>query len=201
MSRVSTLTRVAASGLAVAGLALGTQLAASVGAGGRATTPAPGSLAAAAALPPAQAIAAREAVDAKGKVDGSSGVRRSAAGVNQGKAALGVGRGPASAKVDPRAMTSAATRTGACVPGYGRGGQCLPNAPGSMLDHDGMSVVNGAWTCAWVRQRLPQGIPVVKTPASIALGKRMVTPPVRPGVDPIGLDSTTDGIACGPGDR
>lgn len=80
---------------------------------------------------------------------------------------------------------------GGCLPAYGENGQCLPLIPPSMAKHAQEMRESGQdpasmehpWSCAEVRRTFADGIRVRQA-----------------GVDPQGLDSDGDGLACGPKD-
>ncbi|MCU0300041.1 MAG: hypothetical protein MUF35_00365 [Candidatus Nanopelagicales bacterium] len=85
--------------------------------------------------------------------------------------------------------------TGGCVLGYGRGDACLPTVPPGERAHAGHhgepADLASRWTCSDVRLLYPRGIAV--NDADDGLGPE--------GVDPLGLDSNRDGVACGKADR
>ena len=80
---------------------------------------------------------------------------------------------------------------GGCLPAYGENGQCLPLIPPSMAMHaqqmrdsgQDPSSMEHPWSCTEVRSTFADGIRVRQA-----------------GVDPQGLDSDGDGVACGPKD-
>lgn len=117
----------------------------------------------------------------------AAGVNPGAAGVNEGtkEQASGVAMGPAR-RDDPGEVLSDVVKNGGCTPGYGTGVGCLPAVPPSHAahaDHD----MTTAWTCAEARTLLPDGIAVSPAAPGVAL-------------DPLGLDTDADGVACGAGD-
>ncbi|MDP9394679.1 MAG: hypothetical protein M3Q27_10725, partial [Actinomycetota bacterium] len=80
------------------------------------------------------------------------------------------------------------SRAGGCAVGYGRGAACLPALP---PEHPGHSAgTPRIWTCSQVRDLLPQGIAVNRPQDGTAPA----------GVDPLGLDSDGDLVACDTGD-
>lgn len=85
--------------------------------------------------------------------------------------------------------------TGGCVVGYGRGDACLPTVPPGAQEHAGhggaLADLSDLWTCARVRTLFAEGIAV--NSQSDGLGPD--------GVDPLGLDTDGDELACGPGDQ
>jgi hypothetical protein len=116
-----------------------------------------------------------------GKVDGSVGLNRDAAGVNNGSKRQVEG-GTRAPVAKPEDVLTEFSITGGCRIEYGLGGECLPYVPPSHVhhpDHD----MDAAWECAEVRQIHPRGIGLKET-----------------GVDPLGLDANEDDVACGPGD-
>jgi hypothetical protein len=118
---------------------------------------------------------------AGGKIDGSVGLNPDAAGVNDGSKtqAQGGNRAPVA---KPEDVLTDFSITGGCRIEYGPRGECLPYVPPSHVhhpDHD----MDTAWECAEVRKIHPQGIALKEA-----------------GVDPLGLDTNADNIACGPGD-
>jgi hypothetical protein len=104
-------------------------------------------------------------------------VRADAAGVNEGTKDQAAGVQMRPIKPGDSAIVGKSGQYGGCTPGYGRGRECLPPASA-----DGRPA-GAPWTCVEVAALLPKGIRLnVK------------------GVDPLGLDSNGDGIACGTGD-
>jgi hypothetical protein len=104
-------------------------------------------------------------------------VRADAAGVNEGTKDQAAGVQMRPIKPGDSAIVGKSGQYGGCTPGYGRGRECLPPASA-----DGRPA-GAPWTCAEVASLLPKGI---------RLNVR--------GVDPLGLDTNGDGIACGTGD-
>lgn len=85
--------------------------------------------------------------------------------------------------------------TGGCVLGYGKGRQCLPTVPPGERAHaahvGAVADLTSRWTCSTVWLLFPKGLAV--NSRSNGVGDE--------GVDPLGLDSNKDGVACGSGDR
>lgn len=101
------------------------------------------------------------------------------------------GLGQPRGDVDPSEVISSDAALGGCHEAYGEDGQCLPTIPPSLaahaaeMDRAGLDPTSMPhhWTCAEVDLSFPDGIAV-----------RVA------GVDPDGLDTDLDGVACGPGD-
>ncbi len=110
-----------------------------------------------------------------------------AAGVNDGtkEQAADVELQPAPT-VAPEDVLPGNGQISGCVTGYGRGAVCLPQTPPSHAGHGlaGGEDLSRYWTCAEVRELLPNGVVVDVLNADV-----------------LGLDSNVDGTACGPGDR
>lgn len=110
-----------------------------------------------------------------------------AVGVNDGtkKQAADVQLAPAPT-VAPEEVLPSNGQISGCVTGYGRGAVCLPQTPPSHAGHgqSGGEDLSRYWTCAEVRELLPNGV-VVDAPST----------------DILGLDTNLDGTACGAGDR
>jgi hypothetical protein len=85
--------------------------------------------------------------------------------------------------------------TGGCVLGYGEGDDCLPTVPPGERAHAGHggqpADLAGRWSCSAVWLLYPKGLAVNDADAGVG----------PEGVDPLGLDSNGDGVACGKGDR
>lgn len=95
------------------------------------------------------------------------------------------------ADVAPDEVHDADGAPGGCLAEYGEAGQCLPTVPPSLAEHvqdmekagQDASSMPHHWDCAEVRTFFPDGIAVRQA-----------------GVDPQGLDTDEDGIACSAGD-
>ena len=83
---------------------------------------------------------------------------------------------------DPNAVGKG--RGNGCMKGYGDPGQCLPLVSPAQQR---MPEMDHPWTCAEVRVLFPDGVEVRGGPT----GKK----------DTLGLDTDSDGVACGPRDR
>jgi hypothetical protein len=84
--------------------------------------------------------------------------------------------------------------TGGCVLGYGKGKLCLPTVPPgerAHAGHAGVADLASRWTCSQVWLLFPKGIAVNSSRDGVG----------SDGVDPLGLDTNEDGVACGSGDR
>jgi hypothetical protein len=85
--------------------------------------------------------------------------------------------------------------TGGCVLGYGKGRACLPTVPPGEMNHaqhvGTPNDLSALWTCSRVWLLFPKGLAVNSSKDGVGVD----------GVDPLGLDSNKDGVACGSGDR
>ena len=110
-----------------------------------------------------------------------------AAGVNDGTkkqaADVPLQRPPS---VAPENVLPSNGQVSGCVTGYGRGAVCLPQTPPSHAGHGqtGGQDLSRYWTCAELRELLPEGVVVD-----------------GPNADILGLDTNLDGTACAAGDR
>jgi hypothetical protein len=125
-----------------------------------------------------------------------AGVNPEAAGVNTGEKdqATGIRMRVEDPERKPDELIGSGPTAG-CVLGYGRGDDCLPTVPpgerGRAGHHGEPADLASRWTCSTVWLLYPRGIAVNAEEHGL--------PPE--GVDPLGLDSNGDGVACGKGDR
>lgn len=118
-----------------------------------------------------------------------AGVAPEAAGVNERghKQAEGIKMVPDKDQGLKAGDVSDSALAGGCVPGYGKDGKCLPPIPPRLAaEHAGHRGMTGPemakfYTCEDVRALIPDGLTTE--------------------IDPLGLDSNKDGIACGQGDK
>ncbi len=125
-----------------------------------------------------------------------AGVNPGASGVNTGdkKQASGVKMHVQKPARIPKDSIGSGV-TGGCVLGYGKGLNCLPTVPPGEIAHaqhaGSVADLSARWTCSQVWLLFPDGLEVNR--AKDGVGSE--------GVDPLGLDSNRDGVACGEGDR